>query len=162
MLVRAQSISVLFKPSDEGVPSPLLRQTLKVLRLMDCYHPPQVVAGVSTWCFSVFCVTTSIVLPVTCFCDRTVYDFQGAMDTCVLETCTCLWHRSTRTSDVKNIRTHFHPMPKGGLCPIWAFPFVKSVRRGVENMKKGLVFGICLLLVFLLVPHPEHAKSMKS
>lgn len=29
-------------------------------------------------------------------------------------------------------------------------------------MKKGLVFGICLLLVFLLVPHPEHAKSMKS
>lgn len=48
VLVRAQSISVLLKPSDEGVPSPLLRQTLKVLRLMDCYHPPQVVAGVST------------------------------------------------------------------------------------------------------------------
>lgn len=28
VLVRAQSISVLFKPSVEGVPSPLLRQTL--------------------------------------------------------------------------------------------------------------------------------------
>ena len=28
VLVRAQSISVLLKPSDEGVPSPLLRQTI--------------------------------------------------------------------------------------------------------------------------------------
>lgn len=46
--------------------------------------------------------------------------------------------------------------------PDMGFPVRKICKEGVENMKKGLVFGICLLLVFLLVPHPEHAKSMKS
>ncbi|WP_408009031.1 methyl-accepting chemotaxis protein [Pseudalkalibacillus sp. A8] len=28
---------------------------------------------------------------------------------------------------VLRIRSHSHPMPKGGLCPAWAFPFGKSV-----------------------------------
>ena len=105
---------------------------------MDCYHPSQVVASVSIWCFNVFCMTTGIVLPVICFHDRTVYDFQGAMDTGVLETCTCLWDKYTRMSDVFHIRTHFHPMPKGGLCPIWAFPFVKSVTRSTAQASRRL------------------------
>ncbi|WP_408008084.1 hypothetical protein ACJROX_25860 [Pseudalkalibacillus sp. A8] len=68
------------------------------------------------------------------------------------------YHKTFPILAVLRIRSHSHPIPKGGLCPAWAFPFGKSVKMANEVLEKirkandgsGIQVIFCILRKFVL------------